>query len=147
ACPSTAFCAGIDDQGNAVTSTDPLGGSSAWSITNIELPGRLRAISCPSETLCVATDEGVNAFIGTAAHASHTLTVSIAGAGTGKVTGPGIACPPTCSHAYESGEAVSLSATPGAGSSFTGWSGGGCSGTGACEVAMSADRDVTATFS
>ena len=42
------------------------------------------------------------------------------------------------------GRSVTLTATPGAGSTFTGWSGGGCTGTGACTVTM--DQDVTATF-
>jgi hypothetical protein len=42
---------------------------------------------------------------------------------------------------------VTLTASPGLGSSFGGWLGGGCSGTGTCTVTMSADQSVTATFS
>jgi hypothetical protein len=41
---------------------------------------------------------------------------------------------------------VTLSATPDSGSTFVGWSGGGCSGTGACNVTMNADTAVSATF-
>ena len=41
---------------------------------------------------------------------------------------------------------MTLTATPASGSTFAGWSGGGCSGTGTCTVAMSADQNVTATF-
>ena len=41
---------------------------------------------------------------------------------------------------------VTLTATPAAGSTFAGWSGAGCSGTGACTVTMSSDQAVTATF-
>src|SRR5207245_3663496 len=41
---------------------------------------------------------------------------------------------------------VTLTATPAAGSTFSGWSGGGCSGTGTCTVTMSAATTVTATF-
>jgi Divergent InlB B-repeat domain len=52
-----------------------------------------------------------------------------------------------CSHAFETGTAVTLTATPAAGSTFAGWSGGGCSGTGACTVTMISDQTVTATFS
>ena len=44
------------------------------------------------------------------------------------------------------GTKVTLSRVPIRGRSFTGWSGGGCSGTGTCTVTMSADQGVTATF-
>jgi PKD domain/Divergent InlB B-repeat domain len=74
------------------------------------------------------------------------LIVTLAGSGLGKVSGPGISCPPECSHEYANGESVTLTATPAPGSTFTGWSGGGCSGTGACEVTMSVKQNVTATF-
>jgi len=39
-----------------------------------------------------------------------------------------------------------MTATPAAGSTFTGWS-GYCSGTGSCQIPMTATRSVTATFS
>jgi hypothetical protein len=41
---------------------------------------------------------------------------------------------------------VTLTASATAGSAFTGWSGGGCSGTGTCVVTMNAPVAVTATF-
>jgi hypothetical protein len=41
---------------------------------------------------------------------------------------------------------VTLTAAPAAGSTFSGWSGGVCSGTGSCPVTMSAAKSVTATF-
>jgi len=41
---------------------------------------------------------------------------------------------------------VALGATANAGSTFTGWSGGGCSGTGTCLVTLTADTNITATF-
>jgi hypothetical protein len=40
---------------------------------------------------------------------------------------------------------VTLTATPAAGSSFTGW-GGACSGTGKCTLTMNSDKSVTAQF-
>jgi hypothetical protein len=76
------------------------------------------------------------------------LTVAIAGTGSGTVTSnpPGIACPTTCSAPFTSGTVVTLTAAPGAGSTFAGWSGGGCSGTGPCAVTVSGSVVVTATF-
>ncbi len=75
----------------------------------------------------------------------RTLTVEVQGAGTGTVTGPGIACPGDCTETYNQGQQVSLSAGPGAGSSFAGW-GGACSGTGACQLTMDADQQAAASF-
>jgi 6-phosphogluconolactonase (cycloisomerase 2 family) len=77
----------------------------------------------------------------------YALAVTLAGSGTGGVSdGTGaLACPPTCSHAYTANSEVTLTATPASGSTFTGWS-GACSGTGACEIAMSTPMNVTATF-
>ena len=64
------------------------------------------------------------------------LGVVPSGAGTGTVTSipDGIACGVTCSANYASGTTVTLTATPAAGSTFLGWTGGGCSGTGTCTV-------------
>lgn len=77
----------------------------------------------------------------------YTLTVILAGSGSGTVTSvpAGINCPTDCSEAYEQGTVVSLSAVETAGD-FAGWSGGGCSGTGPCSVTVAADTSVTATF-
>jgi hypothetical protein len=78
----------------------------------------------------------------------NTLTVTLAGAsGGGSVASDpaGIACPPDCSENYVFTATVELTATPAADHAFTGWS-GDCSGTGACEVAMSDERTVIATF-
>jgi PASTA domain-containing protein/List-Bact-rpt repeat protein len=76
-----------------------------------------------------------------------TLTLTTAGSGTGTVTSSpaGISCGSTCTHAFEHGTAVTLTAAASARSEFAGWS-GDCSGTGACTLTMSADRAVTATF-
>jgi len=78
----------------------------------------------------------------------YDLTVSRAGAGTGTVTSApaAIDCGATCTAAYDAGTSVTLSASPAAGSTFAGWSGGGCTGTAACVVTMTAATSVTATF-
>jgi len=83
-----------------------------------------------------------------------TLTVAAAGTGGGTGSSPpaAIACTAaagaasgTCSAQLETGTAVTLSASPAAGSVFTGWS-GDCTGTGSCQLALDADRAVTAGF-
>jgi hypothetical protein len=76
------------------------------------------------------------------------LTVTKGGTGTGTVTSTpaGISCGSACSAGYASGSSVTLTATPTANSSFTGWSGGGCSGTDACTVSVTAATSVNATF-
>ena len=73
----------------------------------------------------------------------HKLTVTVNGSGT--VTGNGISCPGTCSSTYPETAQVSLSEKPAANTTFTGWS-GDCTGTGACNLTMSANHAVTATF-
>jgi hypothetical protein len=77
-----------------------------------------------------------------------TFTVMVAknGTGTGTVasTPAGINCGGDCNQRFPGGATLTLTATPSAGSVFTGWSGGGCSGTGSC--ALSTTATVTATF-
>jgi hypothetical protein len=75
------------------------------------------------------------------------LTVSLAGTGKGTVTSTpsGIDCGTTCSGAFAAGGPVTLTASPTAGSEFTGWS-GACSGLNTCSVTMNAAQQVTATF-
>jgi hypothetical protein len=70
------------------------------------------------------------------------LSVATNGTGSGSITCNGGACAPS----YEEGSTVTLAASPASSSTFAGWSGGGCSGTGGCVVTMNADTAVTATF-
>ncbi|MGO9899079.1 MAG: InlB B-repeat-containing protein [Solirubrobacteraceae bacterium] len=78
---------------------------------------------------------------------TYMLQVSVAGSGSGSVSGGGITCPGTCSVSVSQGSQVTLNTAPASGSSLAGWSGGGCSGTGACTVTMNSGELVTATFS
>ncbi len=75
----------------------------------------------------------------------HTLSVALAGSGTGSVAGGAIKCPGTCSETATAGTSVTLVATPAAGSTFAGWS-GACTGTATCTTTLSADTSVIATF-
>jgi hypothetical protein len=74
------------------------------------------------------------------------LTVALAGSGSGTVSSSGISCPGTCSESVPAGSTITLSATPAIGSTFTGWSGGECSGTASCTLRLDSDTTVTATF-
>jgi len=79
----------------------------------------------------------------------YPLTVAKAGAGAGTITSsPGtINCGATCGpQNFNYGTAVTLTATPSTGSTFAGWSGGGCSGTGTCVTTITGAVTVTATF-
>ena len=80
------------------------------------------------------------------ARGQHTLTVSLQGSGAVSDGTGGVACPSACSDTYTTDSQVTLTATAGSGSTFAGWSGGGCSGTGTCQVTMNADTNVTAMF-
>jgi hypothetical protein len=107
------------------------------------LGGAGMAISADGNNVYVTGQDDVAEF----ARAANTLTVSVAGSGSGgasDVTGA-IACPTTCSSSYTTGTVVTLTATPASGSTFAGWS-GACSGTGTCQVTVNADTSVTATF-
>lgn len=71
---------------------------------------------------------------------SYTMSLSTAGTGSGTVSSS------PAGSTYLNGTIVSLSAAPATGSTFAGWSGGGCSGTTNCLVTMDSDTSVTATF-
>jgi streptogramin lyase len=98
--------------------------------------------------VAVSEAKTVTAEFKSLAKAKFKLTVKKTGSGSGKVTSSpaGIDCGSTCSFEYDEGTEVTLSASPEAGSTFSGWSGSGCSGTGTCKVTMSSEKEVTATF-
>jgi len=96
----------------------------------------------------LAGDGYQNSLVSWGAAATYELDVTRAGSGGGSVaSAPGtIACGDFCTGFFADPTTVVLTATPSAGSTFTGWSGSGCSGTGTCTVTMLGDRTVTATF-
>ena len=103
--------------------------------------------ACSGTGPCDVTINGDKTATASFAGSGHLLTVTRAGTGVGTVVSipAGIDCGATCSAAFASGTAVTLTAAPAAGSTFAGWS-GACSGTGACELTMDGARAVTATF-
>jgi alpha-tubulin suppressor-like RCC1 family protein len=78
----------------------------------------------------------------------YTLDVTTAGSGAGTVTSSpaGINCEPDCSEDYAYNTAVTLTATPDAGSAFTGWSGDADCSDGDGVVTMDSAKTCNATF-
>ena len=110
-------------------------------------PGTCTGTTTPCEVM-MNDDVDLKATFGGGSPTQHTLTISKSGSGSGTVTSSpsGIDCGATCSHAFDEGTPIALTATPVGGSTFAGWS-GGCSGTGTCELSLASDVEVTATFS
>ena len=95
----------------------------------------------------VTANNQASATTGTAG-GTAALVVQLAGSGSGSVTSSpaGIVCPTTCDASFPLGQGVVLHAVADAGSSFVGFTGEGCAGTGDCSVTMDQSRNVTATF-
>jgi uncharacterized repeat protein (TIGR02543 family) len=102
------------------------------------------AVTC---TVTVSAATAVTATFGEVPPPTLTVVVSGTGQGTVTSTPSGIQCPGDCAESFAAGTSVTLVATPAAGSVFTGWSGGVCSGTGVCALPLAASVSLTAVFS
>ena len=81
----------------------------------------------------------------TSGQVNYGLTGSISGGGTVTSTDGDISCPGTCGNSYPNNTPVTLNATPTPGWTFAGWS-GACSGNGSCNVVVTRNLSVAATF-
>lgn len=111
-----------------------------WSGSGISCSGTGNCIVSMTASSTVAAN-----FTQTSA-SQNTLTVTVSGSGTVTSSPSGINCGSSCSGAFDSTTSVTMTAVPGSGYTFSGWS-GACSGTGGCTVSMSTTRNVSATFS
>ncbi len=136
-CP--ADCEQAYEQGTSVTLTPAPGAGS-------EFKGWSGA--CVGTGSCVVTMSAAKEVSAQFALELHQLSVTKSGTGSGVVTSSpaGINCGASCSASFDHGTEVTLSANPAAGSTFIGWSGAGCSGTGNCVVSMSAAKEISAQF-
>jgi len=135
-----ADCTEPYDIGTSVTLTAAAAGGSSftgWS-----------GGGCSGTGSCVVTLNAPTTVTATFTLQQFTLSTSRAGTGTGTITSSpaGINCGADCTESYNSGTVVTLTASPAGGSTFAGWSGGGCTGTGTCVVTITAATSVTATF-
>jgi len=76
------------------------------------------------------------------------LSIAKIGTGAGTVyrTNGAINCGTTCSESVAPGAIATINASPASGSTFAGWSGGACAGTGSCSFSVNADTTVNAQF-
>ncbi|MEK7287110.1 MAG: hypothetical protein AAB091_00935, partial [Elusimicrobiota bacterium] len=103
--------------------------------------------SCAGQGACYLDMAGAGAV--TAIFDKPLLTIAKSGVGSGSVTSSpsGINCGVDCMEYYAVDTAVTLTAAADTGSTFLGWSGGVCAGSGAtCVVTMNDKKDVEAVF-
>ncbi len=137
-----ADCTEDYDEGTKVTLTaNPVAGSTFTGFTGGGCSG--------AATTCEVTMSQAQSVTATFAVTPRALTVTKAGNGSGTVTSDpaGIDCGTDCDQDFDEGTKVTLTANPAAGSTFTGFTGGGCSGAATtCEVTLDQAKNVTATF-
>lgn len=106
------------------------------------------AVDSTTNRIYVANFSGsVTVIDGGAVPTTHVLSLLVAGTGSGTVTSlpAGINCSTSCIASFAAGTNVSLTALPASGDRFSGWS-GPCAGSGSCDLMMTSDNFVTASF-
>jgi hypothetical protein len=97
---------------------------------------------CVGSSFCHVTMSAAKSVSAVFAKAQRSLAVAKTGSGGGSVACDGAAC----AGSYPDGTTVVLTATPDSSSTFGGWSGAGCSGTGSCSLTITGDTTVAAAF-
>jgi hypothetical protein len=92
-CPASGLCVAVDNGGNVVTSTNPTGWASAWTVTDVDGSNLLFGVSCPSIGLCVAVDWSGNVVTSTnpTGGASAWTAADDVSGGTNSLSG--VSCP------------------------------------------------------
>lgn len=104
---------------------------------------------CSGTGTCTVTmNSAKNVVANFAPTPTGVLSIAKIGTGSGTVTrtGGAINCGSTCTESLTPGSAVTLTASAAAGSTFVGWSGGTCTGTGSCAFTLNANTTVNAQF-
>ncbi len=108
--------------------------------------------ACVGSAVCTVTMSAAKTVYAEFALNTSTYTLNVYKSGSGTVTSSptGISCGSDCSHTYNLGTIVKLTAVPASGYAFGGWSGwsaGDClTYSTTCNIPMDANRTQTATF-
>ena len=118
------------DQGTPVTVTATA--NSGYQFTNW-------SGACSGTGSCTVTMSSDKTVTANFALVQYTLTSVVSPSGAGAIT-------PASGSKFDHGTQLTVTATANTGYQFTGWTGGGCSGTGTCSLTMTGDTTVTASF-
>jgi hypothetical protein len=138
--PVTKQCSALFNHGTFVT----LNGQTSYPNTFL---GWQPADLCPGTDSCTILMDGPKTIKGVF-HGPNKLSVSIRSVkkGTGTITGPNLTCPGECKKDYQKDEIVSLLATAGSDSVFTGWIGCPLPSGDTCAITMDKAYKVKAVF-
>ena len=115
--------------------------SSAPAIASVDaISGAVTAVAAGTAVITATCGGKASQITLTVRPPLVTLTLLTAGTGSGAIT----ASP--AGGSYDLGTQVTITATANAGSSFTGFSGGGCGATSPCTLTLTANTTVTANF-
>jgi len=158
-CPNASGSGAINE---TTTATLPVGDTLTYTLIAQADPagtgtGTLShsvTVNAPGGVIDANTGDNTAADVDSVGAALSVLTVNKTGAADGQVssvpTGISVSCVGACSDtgSYPTGSQVILYASAPAGSIFSGWSGGGCTGSASsCTVTLSGATAVTANFS
>ncbi len=146
----TSVPAGIDCGPQCASNTATYDTGQSVTLTTLANAGSIflgwSGGGCAGAGSCVVTIGADTTVTATFAQTSFTLSFTTVGSGGVNSSPAGIVCGATCAAAFAAGTVVTLTATPTAGATFSGWS-GACTGTSAlCVVTMTQARSATATF-
>lgn len=148
--PTGTLVTTLDDETNFGITTDNCEDISlnAGASCTVSVAASPTSVGAQVGSLTVEATPGGQTATSLTATGEVQLDIVINGLNGGTVTSvpAGIDCGSDCSQSYTSATSVTLTATPASNAVFVGWSGGGCNGSGTCNIATDAHRTVTATF-